>query len=64
MSKTDIEVELSGHDGNIFSIMARVSKALRREGHADLALEMRTRVTQQNSYEDALAVISEYVEIS
>ena len=32
MSKYDITVELSGYDGNAFSIMSVVSKALKRAG--------------------------------
>ncbi len=31
----DVHVELVGQDGNAFSIMARVSTALRRAGHGD-----------------------------
>ena len=31
----EIEVQLSGEDGNAFAIIARVSKALRREGATD-----------------------------
>ena len=32
MPKYDIEVQLSGEDGNAFAIMARVQKALRSAG--------------------------------
>lgn len=31
----DVEVQLTGVDGNAFSVMGAVSRALRRAGHAD-----------------------------
>jgi hypothetical protein len=33
---TDVEVKLTGSDGNAFAIMGKVAKALRRAGHGDL----------------------------
>lgn len=60
-AKTDIYVQLTGEDGNIFSIMGRVSKALKRAGHAGLAAEFCTAVTECHSYDNALNVVSRYV---
>jgi len=34
---TDVTVQLTGRDGNAFSILGAVRKALRRAGHEDAA---------------------------
>lgn len=59
-----IEVQLTGHDGNIFSIMARVKKAMKKAGQGKEAEEMVTKVTLSKSYHEALGIISDYIEIS
>ena len=61
--KTDIRVRLTGEDGNIFFILGRVREALRRGGRADLVAEATVAVTSSRSYAEALARITEYVEI-
>ncbi len=55
--------KLSGEDGNIFSLIARASKALKEAGQAGEADEMTARVFQTESYNNALQVIMEYVEV-
>ena len=35
----DVEVQLTGEDGNAFAVLGAVSKALRRAGHGDAAKE-------------------------
>lgn len=49
-------------DGNMFGIMAACSIALRRAGQSDKIQEMRTRITNSNSYGEALDVCMEYVQ--
>lgn len=56
------KMQLVGQDGNIFSILGRASKILRRAGQFEQASEMCQRVYNSHSYEDALSIISEYVE--
>ena len=56
------KMRLSGMDGNIFSILGNASRLLRRDGQADRAKEMADRVFASGSYEQALSIISEYVE--
>lgn len=51
-----------GANGNIFNILGIASVTLKRNGMADEAKEMFTRVTSSGSYEEALAIIMEYVE--
>ena len=47
---------------NIFAILGRASALLKRAGMKDQADEMFQRVTASGSYEQALNIISEYVE--
>ena len=54
------KMELLG--GNIFAILGRASALLKRAGMKDQADEMFQRVTASGSYEQALNIISEYVE--
>ena len=55
---------LIGQDGNIFNLMALAGRTLRRNGMADEAKEMQNRIMGGDcrSYEEALRIISEYVE--
>ena len=56
------KMELLGQDGNIFGIMGRASRLLKRAGQHEQADEMISRVTACGSYDEALNIISEYVE--
>lgn len=59
-----VEVELSGHDGNAFGILGRVSKALRRGGAS--AAEVKEYVAEATSgdYDHLLATTMRWVEVS
>lgn len=61
--KTEVEVNLVGEDGNIFNLVGLTSKALKRSGYKEYAEELNSRLKEQESYDDALNLISEYVEI-
>ena len=56
------KMRLCGMDGNIFAILGNASRLLRRDGQADRTKEMADRVFASGSYEQALSIISEYVE--
>lgn len=56
------KMKLAGQDGNVFSILGRASGLLRRNGQPEQAEEMRKRVLDSKSYDQALHIISEYVE--
>ena len=62
--QTGVEVKLTGTDGNIFALMGRVSSALKRAGFSQEASEMQDRVINAESYNDALSIFMEYVEVS
>lgn len=56
------KMNLAGEDGNIYAILGRASRLLRRAGQEDRAEEMTARVTSSHSYYEALGIVSEYVE--
>ena len=55
-------MNLIGEDGNIFAVMGRASGLLNEAGQKAEAKEMISRVTSSGSYDEALSIISEYVE--
>lgn len=54
---------LIGQDGNIFNLMGIASRTLKDSGFGGQAKEMRGRITSSGSYEEALGIIGEYVNI-
>lgn len=58
------DCELIGQDGNIFNLMGIASRTLRRNGMAEEATEMCTRIRESGSYDAALCIIGEYVNIT
>ncbi len=55
---------LIGQDGNIFNLLGLASRTLRENGMADQSRQMYARVTQSQSYDSALSIIGEYVNIT
>lgn len=60
---TDVHVQLSGTDGNAFSIMGTVTKALKRGGHRDLVDQFFTEATSGN-YDHVLQTCMKYVHVA
>jgi len=60
--KTDITVELVGYDGNAFAILGRVSRALRKGGHKELAEEFMKEATSRD-YDHLLQTCMKYVNV-
>ena len=56
--------KLTGTDGNVFSVIATVSRSLKRSGQEARAAEWATRAMNSRSYDAALALAFEYVEVS
>lgn len=54
---------LSGTDGNIYSLVSVATHALKQARLRATADEMKARVLKCESYAEALAIISEYVEV-
>jgi len=61
MAHTKVQVRLVGEDGNAFSIMARVSKALKRSGQPEAAKEYLARAVE-GDYDHLLQVTLEYAD--
>jgi hypothetical protein len=62
--KCDITVVLSGGDGNVFSIVAKVRRAMRDGGVEQTRIERFTNdVMEARSYDDAIQVVMRYVEV-
>lgn len=55
---------LIGQDGNIFNLMGIASRTLRNNDMKEEAKEMVIRIEKSKSYDEALCIIGEYVEIT
>lgn len=60
---TKPKCKLIGEDGNIFNLMGIAARTLKTEGLEDKAKEMIGKVTESKSYDEALRIIMEYVEV-
>ncbi|MGF7184725.1 N-formylglutamate amidohydrolase [Desulfitispora alkaliphila] len=55
---------LIGEDGNIFNLMGIATRALKKAGQSEKAKEMTRRIkTEAKSYDEALAILMEYVDV-
>ena len=55
--------KLIGTDGNVLALAGRVTQTLHRAGQEDRAKEFQARLPKCKSYEEALGLMDEYVEI-
>ena len=56
--------KLVGENGNVFNLMGIVSRTLKQHGMRDQAKEMSDRIlTEAKSYDEALTIIMEFVEV-
>ncbi len=55
---------LIGQNGNIFTLMGIASQTLKKNGLIEQAKEMQERITVSGSYDEALGIIAEYVNIT
>lgn len=55
--------KLIGEDGNVFNIMGRVIKSLKKVGLAEEAKEFSTKAFNSASYDEVLQLAIEYVEV-
>ncbi len=64
MPKYDIEVKLIGNDGNAFSIMGAVTKAMRRAGVSREEQDEYFKQATAGDYNQLLLTTMEWVEVS
>lgn len=57
------QCRLVGEDGNIFFVLGRVRQALKASGKNDQVQEVSERVMASGSYDEALQIIMEYVDV-
>ena len=55
---------LIGQDGNIFNLMGIATRTLKEHGMEEQAREMRSRIMESGSYDKALVIIGDYVNIT
>jgi hypothetical protein len=60
---TKPKCKLIGEDGNIFNLMGIASRTLKRAGLEEEAKEMVDRIFKSESYDRALQIIMDYVEV-
>jgi len=60
---SDVSVELIGQDGNVFSIIGKVTQALRRAGHMDAATEYQKAAMNCESYDEVLQLTMKTINI-
>ena len=63
MDRATIYFDRSGPSGNIYAILAAVSQALRRQRRYTEFNNLRDRVFEAESYEEALRIIGETVDL-
>ena len=56
--------KLVGTDGNVFALAGRVGRALKEAGQFGQAKEFQFKLFKCGSYDEALALMQEYVEVS
>lgn len=58
-----VKVKLSGEDGNVFSIIGRISRALKKAGQREKADEFYKKCFNSKSYDEVLRLAMKYVEV-
>jgi len=58
----EIEVQLTGHDGNALAVLGAVRSALRRAGHAEEARQFTAEATS-GDYEELLRTCMRWVTV-
>ncbi|MFJ4010923.1 hypothetical protein [Streptomyces sp. NPDC090026] len=60
----DVTVQLSGEDGNVYSVIGRVQQALRRADHREAATEFSQAARSSRSYDEVLQLAMRTVDVS
>lgn len=64
MAKYQVEVQLSGNDGNAFSVMASVTRALRDAGATKEEITQYQEESMSGDYDNLLRVASQWVQVA
>ncbi|MFJ1837855.1 hypothetical protein ACIOJ9_28795 [Streptomyces sp. NPDC088175] len=60
----DVTVQLSGEDGNVYSVIGIVQKALRRAGHHEAATAFGRTALGSQSYDEVIQLAMRTVDVS
>ena len=60
----DINVQLTGTEGNVFSVLGKVRAALKRGGAPDEDIKAFISEATKGDYDDALAACMKWVEVN
>lgn len=63
MSEKKFIIDLRGADGNVYSVIARVSERLMSMGELKLAKQFRNEAFKQKNYEAVLELTQKYVQV-
>ena len=61
-NKRKPKVQLVGQNGNVFNLLGICTRALKRADQDEEAKQLQSRVMSCHSYNDALAIMLEYVD--
>jgi hypothetical protein len=64
MAKYDVDVQLSGNDGNAFAVMAAVRSALKNAGASAEELSQYSQESMSGDYDNLLRVASQWVNVA
>lgn len=64
MPKYDIEVQLSGNDGNAFAVMGSVMSSLKNAGATPEELKQYQEESMSGDYDNLLRVASQWVNVA
>jgi hypothetical protein len=64
MPKYEVEVQLTGNDGNAFSIMASVKNALKKAGASKEEIDQYITESMAGDYDNLLRVAMDWVEVA
>jgi hypothetical protein len=64
MPKYDVEVQLSGNDGNAFAVMGAVKSALKKAGASKDELDQYLSDSMAGDYDNLLRVAMEWVDVA
>ena len=64
MPKYNVEVQLSGNDGNAFAVMGAVKSALKKAGASKDELDQYLADSMSGDYDNLLRVAMEWVEVA
>jgi len=64
MPKYNVQVQLSGEDGNAFAIIAKVNRALRNAGATPEEMSQYQQESMSGDYDNLLRVASQWVNVA